>query len=96
MEVERIITGLRQQLPLLRERYRVQSVEVFGSYARGEEGRDSDLDLLVTFTEPPGLLEFIELEHYLSDTFGVEVDLVLKDTLKPGVGQRVLSEAMAV
>ena len=96
MEVERIITGLRQQLPLLRERYRVQSVEVFGSYARGEEGRDSDLDLLVTFTEPPGLLEFIELEQYLSDTFGVEVDLVLKDTLKPGVGQRVLSEAMAV
>ena len=96
MEVERIITGLRQQLPLLRERYRVQSVEVFGSYARGEEGRNSDLDLLVTFTEPPGLLEFIELEHYLSDTFGVEVDLVLKDTLKPGVGQRVLSEAMAV
>ncbi len=96
MEVERIIAGLRQQLPLLRERYRVQSVEVFGSYARGEEGSDSDLDLLVTFTEPPGLLEFIELEHYLSDTLGVEVDLVLKDTLRPMIGQTVLSEAMAV
>jgi len=96
MEVERIIASLRQQLPLLRERYRVQSVEVFGSYVRGEEGSDSDVDLLVTFTEPPGLLEFIELEHYLSDALGVEVDLVLKDTLRPRIGQTVLSEAMAV
>ena len=96
MEVDRIIVSLRQQLPLLRERYRVQSVEVFGSYVRGEEGSDSDLDLLVTFTEPPGLLKFIELEYYLSDTLGVEVDLVLRDTLRPRIGQSVLSEAMPV
>lgn len=87
---------LKQQLPLLVDRYQVESLGMFGSYVRREESGESDLDLLVTFSEPPSLLRFIELENYLSDTLGVKVDLVMKDALKPRIGERILSELVAV
>jgi predicted nucleotidyltransferase len=45
---------LRQHLPALREEYGVESFAVFGSYVRGEHHPDSDIDLLVTFDDPPG------------------------------------------
>lgn len=94
--VSKIIESLRRQLPELRERYRVESLSVFGSFLRSEQRPDSDLDVLVTFDEVPSLLKFIELENYLSDTLGVKIDLVMKDALKPHIGQHILSEAVMV
>jgi predicted nucleotidyltransferase len=91
-----LIETLRQQLPLLTERYQVESLGVFGSYVRHEQRSGSDLDVLVTFREPPGLLRFIELENYLSDTLGVKIDLVMKDGLKPRIGQQILKEVVVV
>ncbi len=87
---------LRRQLPLLAERYQVESLGVFGSYVRHDQSPESDLDVLVTFYEPPGLLKFIELENYLSDVLGVKIDLVMKDALKPRIGERILQEVVAV
>jgi predicted nucleotidyltransferase len=83
---------LRQHLPVLRERYGVDTLALFGSYVRREERSDSDLDLLVTFDETPGLLKFVELENELSDLLGITVDLVVEDSLKPGIGERVRRE----
>lgn len=57
----------RERLPELRERYEVQSLAVFGSYVRGEEHSASDVDVLVTFDEAPGLPAFMELERELSN-----------------------------
>lgn len=91
-----LIRTLRQQLPLLGEQYRVASLEVFGSYVRKEQRADSDLDILVTFSEPPSLLKFIKLENHLSDLLGVKVDLVMKDALKPAIGEFILREAVSV
>ena len=85
---------IRALVPFLAERYQVESIELFGSYVRGENRADSDLDVLVTFAEVPGLLRFMELEHYLSDTLGLKVDLVMKDSLKPEIGRRILEEAV--
>ncbi len=75
---------LRAELPTLRERYNVDRIGICGSYVRGEQTEDSDLDLLVTFTETPGLIEFVGLEHYLEDTLGLSVDLGMPDGLKDG------------
>ena len=83
---------LRQQLPLLEERYGVAWLGLFGSYVRCQAGPESDLDLLVRFHRTPGLIRFIELENHLSDLLGVRVDLVMPEALKPAVGQRVLAE----
>lgn len=95
-ELPRILSKLKQLLPLLSERYKVQTLGVFGSYVRQEQRADSDLDILVTFSETPSLLKFIELEYYLSDAFGVKVDLVMKDALKPAIGTQILKEVMLV
>ncbi|RMH87112.1 MAG: DNA polymerase III subunit beta [Calditrichaeota bacterium] len=87
---------LREMLPMLMEQYHVESMAIFGSYVRGEQHPDSDLDILVTFREIPGLLKIIQLENFLSDTLKVSVDLVMKDALKPRIGKYILAEAIPV
>jgi hypothetical protein len=94
--IDNLIEELKNLLPKLQEQYRLQSLEVFGSYARGDENADSDLDLLVTFHENPSLFKFVELENYLGDRLGVRVDLVMKDSLKPEIGKRILAEAQPI
>jgi uncharacterized protein len=96
IQIAQIIETLRQCLPELEQRYHVKTLGVFGSYVRGEQRKRSDLDLLVEFDDPPSLFKFIEMEHFLSDLLGIKVDLVMKDTLKPAIGGRVLSEVIAV
>ncbi len=93
---KKILEILHQQTPLLVERYGVEKLEVFGTYLRHEQGKDSDLDVLITYREVPSLLRFIALENYLTDQLGVKVDLVMKDSLKPNIGQRILREAVPV
>ena len=95
-ELSHILSKLKELLPVLSDRYKVQELGVFGSYVRQEQLNDSDLDILVTFSEAPSLLRFIELENYLSDVFGVKVDLVMKDALKPTIGKQILKEVMRV
>ena len=89
---EYFINILRQHLPELREKYSVSCLGIFGSYIRGEQTKDSDLDVLVQFDKKPGLLKYIELENYLSDLLGIKVDLVMKSALKPNIGKRILNE----
>ena len=94
--IQRYRDMLRGQLPHLAARYRVAALGLFGSYLRGTQRADSDLDVLVTFHEAPSLLRLIELENYLTDLLGVKVDLVLRDSLKPHIGRRVLAEVVPV
>jgi predicted nucleotidyltransferase len=94
--VDRYLRTLRRHLPQLAEKYRVQSLEVFGSYVRNEQTPESDLDVLVTFEEAPGLFEFIDLKDRLSDLLGVKVDLVMKSALKPRLEQHILHEVFPV
>ncbi len=94
--IEQIRQTLREPLPVLRARYGVASLALFGSHVRYEARPDSDLDLLVTFDEAPGLLAFVELEDHLSDLLGVSVDLVMESALKPHIGDRVREEAVPV
>lgn len=94
--LQEIHQALRQLLPVITQQYQVKSLGVFGSFVRQEQRAGSDLDLLVTFVEPPSLLRFIELENYLSDQLGVQVDLVMQDALKPAIGSQILQEAVPV
>lgn len=93
---EFFIEILRQHLPELREKYSVSYLGIFGSYIRGEQTKDSDLDVLIQFDKKPGLLKYIELENYLSDLLGVKVDLVMKSALKTNIGKQILNEVQAL
>ncbi|NJN86334.1 MAG: nucleotidyltransferase family protein [Leptolyngbyaceae cyanobacterium SL_7_1] len=93
--LEAITQTLKSVLPELRDRYGVLSLGVFGSYVRGEQTPDSDLDLLVEFDHRPlTLLQFIALEYELSDRLQIRVDLVEKKVLKPTIGKRILQEVV--
>lgn len=65
----------------LKEFYPIK-VGIFGSYARGDNKKDSDIDILVKFKESPSLLTLFKLENDLSEILGVNVDLVTTGALK--------------
>ncbi len=95
-ELDEILLLLRELLPYISQRYNVTSIEVFGSYVRNQQNINSDLDVLISFSKTPTLLKFIELKNYLSDKLQLNVDLVMKDSLKPRIGQNILNETIAV
>mgnify|MGYP001077011587 CR=1 FL=1 len=95
-KIKEIKRELEELKPILREKFKVKSIGLFGSYIRGEVTRKSDLDVLVEFSEPIGFFEFIELEDFLSEKLDVKVDLVMEKTLKPRIKDRILKEAVYV
>jgi len=92
-EIERI---LRDQKPILQKKFKVREIGIFGSVVRGEQKETSDLDLLVEFEEPIGLIKYVNLQNYLSDKVGSQVDLVMKSGLKPRISRHVLKEVIYV
>ena len=90
------VSVLRRHQPEIRERFGVESLGVFGSYARGEQGEGSDLDVLVGFRNTPDLFVFMDLEEYLGELLGVEVELVSRGSLGGKVERRVMGEVVLV
>jgi predicted nucleotidyltransferase len=72
---QQILTLLKQQLPSLKQNFKVKSIGIFGSYAREEQTEKSDIDLLVEFEAPVGFFKFIELEDYLSKKLRAKVEI---------------------
>ncbi|MFB0524219.1 MAG: nucleotidyltransferase family protein [Phycisphaerae bacterium] len=96
MSVDEIKRVLRNYKPVLRDKYHVNTLGIFGSYVRNEQSPDSDLDILVDFTAPISLFEFIDMEEKLSELLGVKVELVSRNALKFYIGKRILNEVQLV
>ncbi len=92
-EIRRI---LREHAPIVAERYGVQVVGIFGSYARGEQQESSDLDLLVEYLQPISLLDLVGAELYLCDVLGMKVDLVPRRAVCKELRDHIFREAVAV
>ncbi len=92
--IEEIKSIVKREKSFLGREYQVKSLKLFGSRTRGEQRKDSDLDVLVEFKVTPGLLKFIRLENYLSKVLQVKVDLVTREALKPYIGKHILKEAV--
>ncbi len=95
-KLEEIRHKIKENMPTLRDKYKVKMLSVFGSYIRGEQGEGSDIDILVEFYETIDLFTFIQLENFLSETLSIKVDLVMKDTLKPRIRDNILREAVTI
>jgi len=67
----------------------VKKVELFGSFAREEANDESDIDLLVEFSEPKTLLDIARIERQLSDKIGKEIDLVTEESLSPHIAEKI-------
>ena len=72
------------------------NVRVFGSVANGEDGPDSDVDLVFAMGEPLSMMELGRLERQLADLIGAPVDLVPEDSLRPEIRDRLQREAVAL
>lgn len=94
------VTQLKEKLsllmPALKEKYHVESLEIFGSYARGEQSQNSDLDLLITFSQPYSLWELLDVKEFLSKKLSLKVDLVPKDSIKAMLKEQIIHEAIPV
>ena len=95
-DINEIISELKELKPLLEKQYNIVELGVFGSFVRGEQTDDSDIDILVDYKDGTSILTLGGLQYMLSELFKVKVDLVMKKTLKKRIGKQILSEVIYV
>lgn len=91
-KLDHILKTLNEERSALTKEFSVKRIGVFGSFVRKEARKNSDLDILIEFTEAPGMFAFLRLEEHLTKKLGVKVDLVMKSALKPAIGKRIMKE----
>ena len=95
-EIEKVKEIIGSKSEELNHRYHVSKIGIFGSRIRGDSSETSDIDILVDFSEPIGLIDFIKLENYLSKLLKLSVDLVPEDGIKPALRSRILNEVVYI
>jgi hypothetical protein len=93
---EEVINIIKNELPYLKTTFHVKSVAIFGSYAREEQKKGSDLDLLVEFTQPIDFFCLFELEDYLSQKIGIKTEVVTPRALKDLVRESIEGDLVNV
>ena len=81
---------LRELKPFLYQKYFVEKIGYFGSYARSEQNQNSDIDILVSLKKPLGW-EFFDLQEFLENELKIKVDLVSEKALKEQLRQIILN-----
>jgi predicted nucleotidyltransferase len=95
MSISEIISKLREHKHDLSNRYSLESIAVFGSYARGEQRPESDIDILVDINGDIGI-EFIDLADEFENLFEQKVDLVSRGGIKPRYFEFIKSDLVYV
>jgi predicted nucleotidyltransferase len=93
MERDQILALLKRRKRRLKQ-FGVRSISLFGSVARNEARKRSDVDLLVDFEKSIGLFEFARLKIYLEGELGRKVDLVTPEALRKELRDNILREAI--
>lgn len=86
---------LKKHKKYLKEKYYVKKIGVFGSYSRGEDRPESDVDILIELFEPLGW-EFFDLKEYLEEILSKKVDLVTEYGIRPQMKDKVFNEVIYV
>lgn len=86
--------NIRESKAILRDRYHVRRIGIFGSYARGNTHSGSDVDVLVEFSEPVSLIQLVSLENFLSGVIGIKVDVVPKEDIRRELKEAILKDAV--
>jgi predicted nucleotidyltransferase len=92
-EISKKLISLKGEL---HERFAVSKIEVFGSYARGEQQEKSDLDVLVEFDRTVDLLDLVGLEMFISEQLGIKADVVPKRSIRSELRDIILNEAVVL
>lgn len=91
------ITKIKNKIRKILKRNKVVRAGIFGSYARGDAKKKSDIDILVKINDKNmSLLGFIHLKHEIEDALGRKVDLVEYAAIKPLIKGRILAEEVRI
>ncbi len=97
MNLQEIKETLKEKLPEIKEKYGVKNLYIFGSYVRGEQTPESDIDILVEFEKGKKTFDnYMDLKFYLEELFGKKVDLIIKEAVKPRLKKYIYKEAISV
>ncbi|MCK4459499.1 MAG: nucleotidyltransferase family protein [Methanosarcinales archaeon] len=91
--ISTIVKMLRLHDTDVREKFKITEIGVFGSYVRGEQREDSDIDILVEFEKGYKTFDnYMELKFFLEDILTSKIDLVIKTAIRDEIKQNILSE----
>ncbi|MBN2020793.1 MAG: nucleotidyltransferase family protein [Sedimentisphaerales bacterium] len=96
MSRKTVLSKLRRNIRIIRRRFAVKGLSVFGSVARNQAGRKSDIDVLVEFKGKTTFDLFMDLKFYLEDLLGTNVDLVTDKAIRPEIRKAIEREKINV
>lgn len=95
MNKDEILTYLKQHSKEFKNKYSVEKIGIFGSYARGEATKDSDIDIFVKM--PPKLFDMVAIKEQIEEELHIKVDLVrLRDKMNPYLKNRIARDGIYV
>lgn len=94
--MKKSIQNIKKKIIPILKRYDIKKAAIFGSFARGEAKKNSDIDLLVKIEKDISLLDFVGLKLEIEETLGKKIDLVEYNTLKPFIRERALKEQLVI
>ncbi len=94
-KINKGISKIKPKILKILKRYKIKKASIFGSYVRGEQKEDSDIDILVKPAKGMGL-EFVGMNLELEDKIGKKVDLVTYKSIHPLLKKKILSEQVRI
>ncbi len=95
-KLEEIKTILKQCKPLIEKKYHITDLGIFDDYLQEQHTANDQVNILVDYSEPPSLLELVDMEYFLTDLLKIKADIVSKKGLQGTRRKRILSEVIYV
>ena len=96
MEIDKTLREKRDQILAIAREHGARNVRVFGSIARGEGKRDSDLDVLLELEKGRSLLDIVAIKQDLEDLLNAKVDVVTEAAVSPYIRDQILRQAISL
>lgn len=94
--MEKFKTILFRKIVSILKSHGVKRIAIFGSYVRGDFKKDSDIDVIVEFSERKSLLDIVGIEQEVSKAVGIKVDLLTEKSISPYLIDRIKKEMMVI
>ncbi len=94
--LEEIKEILKKHKNEIKKEFKAEIIGIFGSYVRGEEKPESDVDVLVRFMEGATIFDLVGLAEFLEEKLGIRADVVSERALRPELKEQILKEVVTV